>query len=63
MGKYLDILTNLWALLCEDEPETQEEVDAYLRAAGYEPDELVARLRAKLRPMLDEAQKRLTGEP
>lgn len=46
----------------EDMPETPEDVDAYLRMHGYDPEQLVEELRARIKPPLDAALKRLRGE-
>ena len=35
--------------------ETPEEVDKYLRDAGYDPDALAARMQKRIRKMLDES--------
>lgn len=43
-------------------PETEEEVDAYLRAHGYDPEQLVADIREKIKPHLEAAEKRLRGK-
>lgn len=42
-----------WDDEIERDDDTPEEIDAYLRAHGYDPDELVARLREKINPLLD----------
>lgn len=53
MSKYRQRLMALIELLNEPADETPEEVDAYLREAGYDPDELVARMQARIRALLD----------
>lgn len=49
-GRVLVIMSSFKAW---EEHETTEDVDAYLRAQGYDPDELVERLRAKIKPHMD----------
>ncbi|MBD3252096.1 hypothetical protein GF380_06665 [Candidatus Uhrbacteria bacterium] len=41
-----------------DPPKTPGEVDESLRAAGYDPDEVVARMQARLKAMLDKYKER-----
>lgn len=36
-------------------PDTPEEVDQYLRANGYDPDEMIARMRPRIQKALDES--------
>lgn len=43
----------------EGAPETPEEVDAYLRSHGYDPDTLVAEMRARIMPMLEKKRREL----
>ena len=43
-------------------PETLEEIDAYLREHGYDPDKLVRDIQQKLAPALDEARRRIFGD-
>ena len=50
---YKDLVQSLAKLLTESEDETPEEVDENLRNAGYDPDELVVRMRQRIKQMID----------
>lgn len=52
---YRELLRLLIEFLTELEDETPEEVDEYLRNAGYDPDELVARMRLRIQHAMDES--------
>ncbi len=52
-GTYKELLKSLLELLTESIDETPEEVDQYLRDAGYDPDALVARMRKRIKVAMD----------
>ena len=52
-----ELLARLTDLIMECEPETPEEVDAYLRDAGYDPDELGARIRKRVDELIVKYEK------
>ena len=52
---YKERVKLLFELLSETEDETPEEIDQYLREAGYDPDALAGRLRKKIRKTIDES--------
>lgn len=46
----------------EGAPDTPEEVDAYLREQGYDPDSLVSRMKIRISEALDNAKARMERE-
>ena len=52
-GTYKESLRALFELLTEPVDETPEEVDQYLRDAGYDPDAMVARIRQRMKVAID----------
>lgn len=52
---YRELLQLLIEFLKEQEDETPQEVDEYLRTAGYDPEELVTRMQLQIRQALDKS--------
>lgn len=50
---YRELLQLLLEFLTEPEDDTPEEVNAYLREAGYNPDDLVTRMRQRMKTAMD----------
>lgn len=52
---YRELLEVLIELLSETEDESIEAVDIYLKNAGYDPDELVSRMRKRMKKAMDDS--------
>lgn len=57
-----ELLARLEDLIMECEPETPEEADAYLRNAGYDPDELVTQMRQRIDAMIAQRKQELEAD-
>lgn len=57
-----ELLARLADLIMECEPETPEEVDEYLRDAGYDPDELVTQMRQRIDAIIAQRKQELEAD-